>query len=104
MTKDASFKKVVRRHAEDTGQRYTEALTNIEGLGARNGPRAGRRSASRPPAGPLRHRPRRGDQAQRAQDLRLPDRKKRRRAVGRPHIPPPGRVPVLRAMQRSCGS
>jgi Ser/Thr protein kinase RdoA (MazF antagonist) len=35
MTKDASFKKVVRRHAEDTGQRYTEALTDIEGLGAR---------------------------------------------------------------------
>ncbi len=27
MTKDASFKKVVRRHAEETGQRYTEALT-----------------------------------------------------------------------------
>ncbi len=26
MTKDASFKKVVRRHAEETGQRYTEAL------------------------------------------------------------------------------
>ena len=35
MTKDASFKKVVRRHAEETGQRYTEALTDIEGLGAR---------------------------------------------------------------------
>jgi hypothetical protein len=26
MTKDASFKKVVRRHAGETGQRYTEAL------------------------------------------------------------------------------
>jgi Ser/Thr protein kinase RdoA (MazF antagonist) len=35
MTRDASFKKVVRRHAEETGQRYTEALTNLKGLGAR---------------------------------------------------------------------
>src|ERR1700678_3997254 len=35
MTKDASFKKVVRRHAELTGQRYTEALTDLEGLGSR---------------------------------------------------------------------
>jgi Ser/Thr protein kinase RdoA (MazF antagonist) len=35
MTKDARFKKVVRRHAEETGQRYTEALTDLEGLGAR---------------------------------------------------------------------
>ena len=35
MTKDASFKKVVRRHAQETGQRYTEALTELEGLGAR---------------------------------------------------------------------
>jgi Ser/Thr protein kinase RdoA (MazF antagonist) len=35
MTKDASFKKVVRRHAKETGQRYTEALTDLEGLGAR---------------------------------------------------------------------
>ena len=35
MTRDASFKKAVRRHAEETGQRYTEALTDIEGLGAR---------------------------------------------------------------------
>jgi Ser/Thr protein kinase RdoA (MazF antagonist) len=35
VTKDASFKKVVRRHAEETGQRYTEALTDLEGLGAR---------------------------------------------------------------------
>ncbi|MGA8372644.1 MAG: phosphotransferase [Acidimicrobiales bacterium] len=35
MTKDASFKKVVRRHAEETGQRYTEALTDLEGLGLR---------------------------------------------------------------------
>ncbi|MBM7787851.1 phosphotransferase enzyme family protein [Tenggerimyces flavus] len=35
MTKDASFKKVVRRHAKETGQRYTEALTELEGLDAR---------------------------------------------------------------------
>ena len=35
MTKDASFKKVVRRHAEETGQRYTAALTDLEGLGLR---------------------------------------------------------------------
>ncbi len=35
MTKDASFKKVVRRHAEQTGQRYSEALVALEGLGAR---------------------------------------------------------------------
>ncbi|MGO9972458.1 MAG: phosphotransferase [Solirubrobacteraceae bacterium] len=35
MTRDASFKKVVRRHAEATGQRYTEALMDLEGLGAR---------------------------------------------------------------------
>ena len=35
MTKDASFKKVVRRHAEETGQRYTEALTDLAGLSAR---------------------------------------------------------------------
>ena len=35
MTRDASFKKVVRHHAEDTGQRYTEALTDLQGLGAR---------------------------------------------------------------------
>src|SRR5581483_11665046 len=35
MTKDAGFKKVVRRHAEATGQRYTEALTDLEGVGAR---------------------------------------------------------------------
>jgi Ser/Thr protein kinase RdoA (MazF antagonist) len=35
MTKDARFKKVVRRHAQDTGQRYTEALTQLEGLEAR---------------------------------------------------------------------
>lgn len=35
MTKDAPFKKVVRRHARDTGQRYTEALAHLEGLESR---------------------------------------------------------------------
>jgi Ser/Thr protein kinase RdoA (MazF antagonist) len=35
MTKDASFKKVVRRHAQETGQRYTAALTDLEGLESR---------------------------------------------------------------------
>jgi Ser/Thr protein kinase RdoA (MazF antagonist) len=35
MTRDASFKKVVRRHAGQTGQRYTEALMDLEGLDAR---------------------------------------------------------------------
>jgi Ser/Thr protein kinase RdoA (MazF antagonist) len=35
MTKDASFKKAVRRHAEETGQRYTAALTDLKDLGAR---------------------------------------------------------------------
>ena len=35
MTKDASFKKVVRGHAEETGQRDTESLRDLEGLGGR---------------------------------------------------------------------
>lgn len=35
MTKAGTFKKVVRRHAEQTGQRYTAALTDLEGLVAR---------------------------------------------------------------------
>ncbi|GAA3102006.1 Ser/Thr protein kinase RdoA (MazF antagonist) [Kribbella aluminosa] len=35
MTKDGNFKKVVRRHAEETGQRYTESLTDLEGLSDR---------------------------------------------------------------------
>ena len=35
MTRDARFKKAVRRHADQTGQRYTEALTDLAGLGAR---------------------------------------------------------------------
>ncbi|HET9896418.1 MAG TPA: aminoglycoside phosphotransferase family protein [Streptosporangiaceae bacterium] len=44
MTRDANFKKVIRRHAEETGQRYTEALTDLQGLGARmnHEPAAGR--------------------------------------------------------------
>ena len=32
MTKHGSFKKVVRRHAHETGQRYTEALADLEGV------------------------------------------------------------------------
>lgn len=35
MTRDGSFKKVVRRHAAETGQRYTEAKADLEGLEAR---------------------------------------------------------------------
>jgi len=35
MTRDGNFKKVVRRHAAETGQRYTEALTDLEGLSTR---------------------------------------------------------------------
>ena len=35
MTRDGSFKKVVRRHAEETGQRYTEAKADLEGLEVR---------------------------------------------------------------------
>ena len=35
MTKDSGFKKVVRRHAAETGQRYTEAIADLEGLEAR---------------------------------------------------------------------
>jgi Ser/Thr protein kinase RdoA (MazF antagonist) len=35
MTKHGSFKKVVRRHAHETGQRYTEALTALENLETR---------------------------------------------------------------------
>ena len=35
MTRDANLKKAVRRHAEETGQRYTAALTDLEGLGPR---------------------------------------------------------------------
>ena len=35
MTKDGSFKKVVRRHAAETGQRCIEAKADLEGLEAR---------------------------------------------------------------------
>jgi Ser/Thr protein kinase RdoA (MazF antagonist) len=35
MTKHGSFKKAVRRHARDTDQRYTEALSDLEGVGVR---------------------------------------------------------------------
>src|ERR1700710_3131336 len=35
MTKHGSFKKAVRRHAQDTDQRYTEALSDLEGVGSR---------------------------------------------------------------------
>jgi Ser/Thr protein kinase RdoA (MazF antagonist) len=35
MTKHSGFKKVVRRHAAETGQRYTEALLDLEGITAR---------------------------------------------------------------------
>jgi Ser/Thr protein kinase RdoA (MazF antagonist) len=35
MTRNAGFKKVVRRHAAETGQRYTAALSDLEGLGSR---------------------------------------------------------------------
>lgn len=35
MTKDAKFKRIVRRHARETGQRYTEALVDLEELGSR---------------------------------------------------------------------
>lgn len=35
MTTHGKFKKVVRRHAHETGQRYTQALTDLEGLESR---------------------------------------------------------------------
>lgn len=35
MTKNGSFKKVVRRHAQQTDQRYTEALSDLEGIDRR---------------------------------------------------------------------
>jgi Ser/Thr protein kinase RdoA (MazF antagonist) len=35
MTRHGTFKKVVRRHARETGQRYTESLTDLQGLEAR---------------------------------------------------------------------
>src|SRR4051812_12169481 len=35
MTEDAKLKRVVRRHAHETGQRYTEARIDLEELGER---------------------------------------------------------------------
>jgi hypothetical protein len=35
MTKDAKLKRVVRRHAQESGQRYTEALIDLVALAAR---------------------------------------------------------------------
>ncbi len=85
MTKQGSFKKAVRRHAKETGQRYTEALTDLEGLQDR-----------------MFHQPvaeqlvthlserygidARGDEAQRAQRPRLPHRQRRRRTVDRARV------------------
>ena len=37
MTKDRGFKKVVRRHAHETGQRYTAARRDLEGVAGRIG-------------------------------------------------------------------
>ena len=106
MTKDGSFKKVVRRHAEETGQRYTEALTDLEGLEARMFHAARRRAAARPSPGSLRHR-RRSRRRSSAQhnDLRLPHRPQRRRPVDRAGVP--ARSPAglaSKATPRSCGS
>ena len=86
MTKDASFKKVVRHHAAETGQRYTEALTDLEGLDARmNHEPAGERL--------LAHlRDRYGIDAVAATRLSVHKSyvfridRKRRRAVGRPGV------------------
>lgn len=38
MTRNAGFKKVVRRHAAATGQRYTEALEYSPKVNPRSGP------------------------------------------------------------------
>jgi hypothetical protein len=62
MTKDGSFKKIVQRHAQDTAERYTEALTDLEGLEVRlfHEPTARRLLAN---LRSLRHRRRRCDEA-----------------------------------------
>ena len=104
MTKDASFKKVVRRHAEETGQRYTEALTDLEGLGARmhHEPVAERLLAHL--------RDRYGIDPVAATKLSVHKTYVFRidRNDGSPWVarafPPPGRVPVSRATPRSCDS
>ena len=104
MTKDASFKKVVRRHAEETGQRYTEALTDLQGLGAR--------MHHQPvPERLLAHlRDRYGIDPVAATKLSVHksyvfrvDRNDGGSWVARA-FPPLGRVPVLKATPRSCDS
>ena len=104
MTKDASFKKVVRRHAGETGQRYTEALTDLEGLGARM-------HHEPVPERLLAHlRDRYGIDPVAATKLSVHKTYVFRidRNDGSPWVarafPPLGRVPVLRAMPRSCDS
>ena len=104
MTKDASFKKVVRRHAEETGQRYTEALTDLEGLGARM-------HHEPVPERLLAHlRDRYGIDPVAATKLSVHKTYVFRidRNDGSPWVarafPPPGRGPVLRATPRSSGS
>jgi hypothetical protein len=74
MTKDASFKKAVRRHAAATGQRYTEALSDLEDLDRRMNHQPDGERLLAHPWGPLRHRPRRSFQAQCPQNLRLSHR------------------------------
>ena len=104
MTKDASFKKVVRRHAEETGQRYTEALTDLEGLRARM-------HHEPVPERLLAHlRDRYGIDPVAATKLSVHktyvfriDRKDGDPWVARA-FPPLGRVPALRATPRSSGS
>ncbi len=104
MTKDASFKKVVRRHAKETGQRYTEALADIEGLGVRmhHEPVAERLLAHL--------RDRYGIDPVAATKLSVHKTYVFRidRNDGSPWVarafPPLGRVPVLRATPRSCDS
>ena len=107
MTKDGSFKKVVRRHAQETGQRYTEALTDLEGLERADVPRARRRAPARPSPGSLRHRRRRGDEDQPAQRPRVPHRPPRRRSVdcavfppARPRAGVEGDAAILRFLER----
>ena len=104
MTKDASHKKAVRRHAEGTGQRYTEALMDLEGLGARM-------HHEPVPRQLLAHlRDRYGIDAIAATKLSVHKTYVFRidRNDGSPWVarafPPPGRVPVLRATPRSWDS
>ncbi len=104
MTRDASFKKVVRRHAEETGQRYTEALTGLEGLGAR----MNHEPIAEELLGHLRDRY--GIDPVAATKLSVHKTYVFRidRNGGGPWVarafPPLGRVPALRATPRSCDS